>query len=176
MKITTRQLAMDAMLAAMCAVLGYLAIDTGTIKVTFESLPILLGAVLFGPIDGLLIGGVGTGIYQLLRYGVSVTTVLWMLPYMLCGFLVGLYAKKKEFSMTKAETVFIVVFNELLITVLNSGVLFADSKIYGYYFKGLIAGSLMLRLVICVVKAVVFGLVLPMLVNGVSKVITAKKA
>ena len=176
MKITTRQLAMDAMLAAMCAVLGYLAIDTGTVKITFESLPILLGAVLFGTVDGLLIGGIGTGIYQLLRYGVSATTVLWMIPYMLCGFLVGLYAKKKSFSLTRNETVFIVVVNELLITVLNSLVLLADSKIYGYYFPGLITGALALRLVICVVKAVVFGLVLPMLVNGVSKVIDAKRA
>jgi len=170
-KITTKQLATDAMLAAMCAVLGYLAIDTGSVKVTFESLPILLGALLFGPLDGLLIGGVGTGIYQLLRYGISATTVLWMIPYMLCGLLVGLYAKKMNFSLNKGQTVFIVVVCELLITVLNTGVLFVDSKIYAYYFPGLISGALGLRLVLCVVKAVVFALVLPTLVRGVEKVV-----
>ena len=47
----TKQLTLDAMLAAMCAVLGYVALDMGSIKITFESLPILLGAMLFGPVD-----------------------------------------------------------------------------------------------------------------------------
>ena len=55
-----KQLALDSMLAAMCAILGYLALDLGSLKFTFESLPVLLGALLFGPIDGMLIGGVGT--------------------------------------------------------------------------------------------------------------------
>ena len=54
----TKQLTLDAMLAAMCAVLGYVALDMGNIKITFESLPILLGAMLFGPVDGMLIGGI----------------------------------------------------------------------------------------------------------------------
>ena len=76
----TKKLAMDSMLAAMCAVLGYLSLDFGNLKITFESVPILLGALLLGPIDGMAIGGVGTLLYQLVRYGVSVTTPLWILP------------------------------------------------------------------------------------------------
>ena len=76
----TKKLAMDSMLAAMCAVLGYLSLDFGNLKITFESVPILLGALLLGPIDGMAIGGVGTLLYQLVRYGVSVTTLLWILP------------------------------------------------------------------------------------------------
>ena len=72
----TKKLAMDSMLAAMCAVLGYLSLDFGNLKITFESVPILLGALLLGPIDGMAIGGVGTLLYQLVRYGVSVTTPL----------------------------------------------------------------------------------------------------
>ena len=39
----TRQLTLDAMLCALCAVLGYVALDLGSVKLTFESLPILLG-------------------------------------------------------------------------------------------------------------------------------------
>ena len=50
----TKQLTLDAMLAAMCAVLGYVALDMGNIKITFESLPILLGASLVtGAVTGL---------------------------------------------------------------------------------------------------------------------------
>ena len=62
----TRQLTMDAVLAAMCAVLGAVSIDLGNLKLSFESLPVIIGALLFGPVDGLLIGGIGTFLYQFL--------------------------------------------------------------------------------------------------------------
>ena len=162
----TKQLTLDAMLAAMCAVLGYVALDMGSIKITFESLPILLGAMLFGPVDGMLIGGIGTLIYQLLRYGVAVMTPLWILPYVLCGLLVGWWAKRKDFSLSARERIVLVVLGELLVTVLNTGVLYLDSKLMGYWFPGFISGMLALRLAVCVVKAVVFALVLPSLMQA----------
>ena len=67
--VKTRKIALDSMLAAMCAALGYAALDFNNLKITFESLPILLGALLLGPVDGMAIGVVGTLIYQLIRYG-----------------------------------------------------------------------------------------------------------
>lgn len=167
----TKQLAIDAMLAAMCAVLGYVALDMNSIKITFESLPILLGAVLFGPVDGMLIGGIGTLIYQLLRYGVSATTLLWILPYVVCGLIVGSVSKIKKFSLSRVQTVVLVVVTELVITALNTGVIYVDSKLYGWYYPALIYGSLGIRLVVCVVKAVVFGSVLPWLVQTVRRVV-----
>ena len=84
-KMTTRQMAADSMLAAMCAVLGAVALDVGNLKITLESVPIIVGALLFGSLDGAAIGFVGTLVYQLLRYGVSVTTLLWILPYVVCA-------------------------------------------------------------------------------------------
>jgi len=166
----TKQLAIDAMLVAMCAVLGYVAVDLQVIKVTFESLPILIAALMFGPVDGMLVGGVGTLIYQLLRYGVSPTTVLWMAPYIICGLLVGYVAKKNDFRLSNKQVMILVVLNELLITVLNTGVIYLDSKIFGYYFPGIVTGSLIPRLIVCVVKAIVFGAVLPMLIKSVQRV------
>ena len=71
-----KQMATDSMLAAMCAVLGAVSIDLGNLKVTLESIPIIVGALLFGPLDGAMIGFVGTFVYQVLRYGFSVTTFL----------------------------------------------------------------------------------------------------
>lgn len=105
----TRKLALNAVLAAMCAALGALALDLNSIKITFESFPILLGALLFGPLDGLAVGFVGTLLYQLLRYGVSATTLLWILPYALAGLVTGFYAKRRGFSLTTGQTVGIVV-------------------------------------------------------------------
>ena len=162
----TKQLTLDAMLAAMCAVLGYVALDMGNIKITFESLPILLGAMLFGPLDGMLIGGVGTLLYQLLRYGVAMLTPLWILPYVLCGLLAGWWARRRDFSLGSGERVRLVVLAELLVTVLNTGVLYLDSRLMGYWFPGFITGALALRLTVCVVKALVFALVLPSLMQA----------
>ena len=171
----TKQLTLDAMLAAMCAVLGYIALDMGNIKITFESLPILLGALLIGPLDGMLIGGIGTLIYQLLRYGIAMLTPLWILPYVLCGLLVGWWAKKKDFSLGSTERITLVVLGELLVTVLNTGVLYLDSKLMGYWFPGFITGALALRLVICVGKAVVFALVLPGLMQAAGLVVHGRR-
>ena len=168
-----KQIAVDAMLAAMVAVLGYISIDTGAVKITFESLPILIGALLFGPGDGMLIGGIGTLIYQLLRYGVSATTLLWMLPYIICGLIVGFYAKKNDYLLSRRQILAAVIISELLITILNTFVIYADSKIYGYYYPALIWGSLALRFVICIAKAVAFGLILPELLKSIRKAISA---
>lgn len=165
----TRQLAIDAMLCAVCAVLGYVALDLGSIKITFESLPILLGAMLFGPVDGMLVGGIGTLIYQLVRYGVTATTPLWILPYVVCGLLVGAWARRRDFALSPRQTVVLVVLAELAVTALNTVALYVDSKLYGYWFPGFILGALGLRLVICVVKAVAFGLILPGVIETVRR-------
>ena len=159
----TRKLALNAVLAAMCAALGALALDLNSIKITFESFPILLGALLFGPLDGLAVGFVGTLLYQLLRYGVSATTLLWILPYALAGLVTGFYAKRRGFSLTTGQTVGIVVAAEVLVTALNTLIMYIDAKLYGYWFPGFISAMLLPRGAVCIVKAVVFGLVLPKL-------------
>ena len=162
----TRQLAFDAMLAAMVAVLGYVSLDFISVKITFESVPILVGALLFGPVDGAAVGLVGTLACQLLRYGVSATTALWILPYVLCGLLVGLCAKTRGFDLTQAQTVGVIVAAELMVTALNTGVIYIDSKLYGYYSPTLITGMLALRLVICVGKALAYAFALPPLLRA----------
>lgn len=167
----TRQLTLDAMLCALCAVLGYVALDLGNVKLTFESLPILLGGLLFGPVDGMLIGGVGTLIYQLLRYGVPATTLLWIVPYIVCGLIAGAWGRINHFRLERAQTVFLVVCAELAVTGLNTVPIYVDSKLYGYYYPGIILGVLALRLVISVGKGIAFGLILPELIGTIRRVL-----
>lgn len=166
-KFSTPRLVTDAMLCAMCAVLGYVSIDLTTIKITFETLPILLAAILFGPLDGFAVGAVGTLIYQLLRYGLSATTLLWMLPYMVLGFLLGLYSKYHRYYLNRIPMIISVTAGEILVTVLNTVAIYADSKIYGYYYPMIILGSLAIRLALSFVKGIVFGLVLTPLTSAV---------
>ena len=51
-----------------------------------------------------------------------------------------------------------------------------DSKIYGYYFPGIIQGALVLRLILCVVKAVAYAYLLPLLLRPLRKIIQKGKA
>ena len=165
--MNAKKLAIDAMLAAMCAALGYVAIDLLAVKVTFESLPVLVGALMFGPIHGMAIGAVGTFIYQILRYGFSYTTVLWMLPYVLCGLAAGLYAHFRHYELPRRGTLITVLLCELMITALNTGVIYVDSKIYGYYTPQLILGALAARIGIAVAKGILFGLIVPEIIKRV---------
>lgn len=164
-RFTTRQLAADAILSAICAVLGYLAFDFLNVKISFESVPVLIAALLFGPLDGAAVGLVGTLCYQLLRYGVSATTALWILPYVLCGLVVGWYAKRRGFELTQAQTLAIVICAEYMVTLLNTPVIYLDSRIYGYYRPGIVSGVLLLRLALCGAKAVIYAYALPPLLD-----------
>ena len=165
MRKNVKQLSTNAMLAAMCAVLGAVSLDLGNIKITLESIPVILGALLFGPADGAIIGFVGTFVYQVLRYGFSATTLLWMLPHVVCGFIVGLYAKKKGFNLSVVQTIVITVIVGLVLTTLNTGVMYIDSKIYGYYSAVYIFGSMLIRYISGIAKFVAIGVLMPPLVN-----------
>ena len=166
-----RQLVLDAMLAAMCAVLGFAALDFQNIKLTFEGFPIIVGALLFGPLDGFAIGAVGIFVYQVIRYGITATTVLWILPYALSGLLLGFIAKKQKFDISGKRMLVILIINELLITAMNTGAIFVDSKMYGYYHTAIITGMLAQRLVISLVKGAAFGLLMPAILKPVRKLI-----
>lgn len=174
--MNAKRMTVISMLAAMCAVLGAISIDLGNLKITLESIPVIIGAALFGPIDGALVGLVGTFVYQIIRYGFSVTTLLWMLPYCICGLIVGYYAKKKGFSLSVKQMIFIVVVAELVITTLNTGVLYIDSKIYGYYSAVYIFGTLVPRYLICIGKAVAEGALIPLLMRPIKENILKKEA
>lgn len=157
----TKRMATDSILAAICTVLALLAIDTGTMKITFESLPVLLGAILFGPFDGAIIGALGTFLYQILKFGITATTVLWILPYVACGLIVGYYSKMHKFSLSKNQLLFIILIAELTITGFNTLALYVDSKIYGYYTPTIISAMIFWRLGIAIAKSFAFTFVLP---------------
>ena len=167
-RFTTRQLTLDAMLAAMCMVLASFAVQLGgNFKLTFESLPIHIGALMFGPIDGIMIGGIGTFLYQLLfsGYGITATTLLWILPYVVCGAMVGAYSKRRSFDISRREMIFLMLSSELVITLLNTLALFVDSKLYGYYSPIFVFGTLGARLLLVLGKGIVYGTIMPELIK-----------
>ena len=59
---------------------------------------------------------------------------------------------------------------EILICLLNTGAIYADSKIYGYYYPTIITGMIVIRMVTAVGKGVVLGLISPPILKTMSRV------
>ena len=167
----TQQLVMDALLAAMCVVLGFLSIRIDNImKVSLEDFPVIFAAMMFGPIDGMAVAAVGIFLYQLLSYGITATTALWILPFVVVGGLAGWYAKKSNYRNTPKQIFVTFIVSEILICLLNTGAIYADSKIFGYYYPTIITSMILIRLVTALGKGVVLGFISPPILKAMSKI------
>ena len=72
-------------------------------NISVASLPLIISAMLFGPLGGLLVGLLGSFLEQLLTYGLMATTVLWLVPNTVRGLLLGLYMKKKGYHLSRVQ-------------------------------------------------------------------------
>lgn len=165
-----KRLVTNAMLIAMYVVLSLVAtINAGNMKFTLDSFPIIIGAAIFGPIDGMTIGLMGSFINQLISYGFTATTILWIIPVGVRGLLIGIYAKHHKFDMTFKQTQFITISSALIVTALNTLIMYIDSKIYGYYSYAYVFGGILPRIVAGIIIAFVFGSILPPVLKQVKK-------
>lgn len=169
MKSSTHRIAIDAMLAAMYVCLSYISLSIGnSMKITVDALPILVAALLLGPLDGLAVGLTGSFLNQLLTYGISATTILWILPAGIRGLIVGLYAKSRGFALSRKQLIFITVASALLVTALNTFVMFLDSVIIGYPFAATLP-TVLLRILSGVLIATAYTFILPPLLKTLIK-------
>ena len=170
-KLNIRMMAIDAVLVAMYVVLNSIAFRVANFKFTLDAFPIIVGAVMFGPFHGCLIGFLGSGIYQLFfsGYGITPTTLLWMLPVIVRGLIIGAYSKSKCYSPSVVGLMIFTVIAGILTTALNTLALYVDSIIYHYYSYTLVFGLLIPKFIISVVLAVVFALITPSLVKKIRK-------
>ena len=171
----TKRLALDAMLAAMFVVLSLFSINLPGMKLTLDSLPILVAAALLGPVDGLAVGLVGSFLNQMITYGFSATTLLWILPAGIRGLLVGLCAKRRGFAMTLPQTVFITVVSALVVTALNTLIMYVDSRVYSYPFAATLP-TVVLRVAAGIITAVVFSLVLPTILAALRRILGVQES
>ena len=172
-----KRLVINAMLIAMYVVLSLVAtINLWNMKFTLDSLPIIVGAALFGPVDGMLIGLLGSFTNQMLTYGFGPTTVLWVIPAAVRGLLVGLFAKHCNFNMSHKQTQFITISSALVVTALNTFMMYIDSKIYGYYSFAYVFGGILPRVIAGVIIAFVFASIVPQIVKQLKRIVISPVA
>ena len=158
------------MLIAMYFLLGnYVALNLGPIRLTLDALPIIIGACLFGPIDGLLIGLFGNFLFQLIGpYGISATTPLWMLPDGLWGLLTGLLLKDAA-GTSNFRRITVLCLIALAVTTLTTGVMYVDCLVYKYSFA-IYTPFILWRYIAGIIISVLIALVLPPLLKGLAHI------
>ena len=160
--MSTRKMVTIAMLTAVYVVLNFAGtVRLGWINISVASLPVIVGAMLYGPLVGLL----GAFMGQLLTYGVTATTILWILPQAARGLLVGIYAKHCGYSFSRGQLTAALIGTALVVTALNTGAMYIDSVIYNYYSYAYVFGGLVVRIISGAATAVLMVFVAPPVVN-----------
>lgn len=163
-KMTTGRYAMMAMMIAIYIILSMLVIQVGGLKITLEHFPVILCAVLYGPCEAMLVGGIGEFINQMTSFGFTPTTLLWILPIVFRGFFMGTCCRmfKERMKLTallekKPPVMFAVIciFSGLCSSLLNTFALYVDSNMFGYYSFALVFGALTVRLILSTITSVV---------------------
>lgn len=175
-KVNVKQLCFMGVMVALYVVFDYLATLLGSVfgnslKISLSGLPVILTAVLFGPLAGTAVGLVGSFIGQMMTYGFTATTLLWILPAGIRGLSMGLlflaFRRSTRLIHLSAE----VVISSLLVTAANTLVIYLDSKIYHYYSAAVVFGALGVRIITGVATAIVFALLLPPILKAVRRFI-----
>ena len=170
-QFTVRRIALDAVLIALYVILGFWKIPIGNLlRVNLASFAVVVCAVVFSPLDGLIVGFMGEFLSQVLGpYGLTPTTLLWAAPEAVRGLLLGsimLLFRRRGMNATqilrsKGIIFFTIacVLTGIIASCVNTLALYVDSKMYGYYNFYMVFGVLTVRLGMAAVMSGLFGYV-----------------
>ena len=168
----TRSLVLAAMLIALYVALSTLSIRTGNIRITLDSLPIVVAGALLGPLYGLAVGLIGNFFEQLIFFGLMPTTVLWIVADGVRGLIIGWYARKKGYHLDWENLTYISVLAALAVTFINTVMLHLDNLIlHGVSPVAIVTASLIWRMLLGVGTTLVITAVLPRLLGPVEKLL-----
>ena len=164
-----------AILSALYFVLDLISIKAGPFKLSVSGLPIIIVAILYGQVDAMIVGFTGAFLGQLLSYGFTPTTLLWCMPAVVRGLFVGLFTKKLNIKERPISLIVIIVISSLLVTTINTVVMYIDSKIYHYYSYAYIFGALFTRYITGIITAIIYSVLTPVIYDPVSKILNVRK-
>ena len=171
-----RRMCVDGMLVGLFVVLTLVNIKIGPmVRISFGSLPVVFASLLFGPLDGFVVACLGEFVGQIVNYGFSLTTVLWVLVPGVRALIIGLVSwlfKRKGKALEKHLVWYFMtlIFASLVVTAANTGVSFLDAYLYDYPFTfvWLTNG---IRALISLATAVVIGLICIPLVKSIGSLV-----
>ncbi len=173
-KLITR-ICICAILSALYFIFDLISIKAGPFKISVSGLPVILVAILYGPIDAMIVGFTGAFLGQMVSFGFTPTTILWCLPALVRGVFVGLFTKKLNIKERPITLIIIIIISSLLVTTINTVVMYIDSVIYNYYSYAYIFGALFTRYITGIITAIIYSVLTPAIYEPVSKILNVKK-
>lgn len=159
----------NAVMAALFTVLSLLSVKIGNnFKITFSALPIVIAAICYGPLSGMAVGLLGAFIEQVMTFGISATTVLWILPAGIRGITVGLLFIFLGRSLSQKCLLPTIIISSVIVTLLNTVITYIDSVIYSYPFSFALA-TMGIKLLLSIVTAVLISIISVPIIISVSK-------
>ena len=162
----TLRLCRVGVLAALYVPLAlFVGVSIGNVRLSFGSLPVVTAALLCGPVEGFLVAMIGEFFKQLLRYGVTATTGLYLIPPALRGLIVGaaalwLWRKRGEtLEQRRILCCIVCILAAIVTTTGNTLVNWLDSVLYGYFSYAYVFGDALLRFGVGMLNAVVVATV-----------------
>lgn len=167
--MATKRLTVNAILIAIYVALRFFNIPFGdAFRFTLAPFPVILCALLFGPVDGLLVGLLGEFLSQVLGpYGLTPTTLFWCLGETLRGGTLGLcsmvFLRKwllcaPRPSKKQIMTLLICcVLTGVLASLGQTFALYVDSTMMGYYSYAMVFGVMIWRILVYVLLSGCFG-------------------
>ena len=176
----TLRICFVALCAAMYVPMSmYLAVNIGTVRISFASLPTVIMALLFGPWEAVFTALIGEFLKQLLTYGITYTTVFYLIPPALRGLTIGLFTLfiKKQGGLPELHRLplyGVCAAAATLTTIGNTLVNWLDSILFNYYSPVLIFGGMAYRFITGIVTAIIVVTVAIPIVKVLRKQIMTK--
>lgn len=170
-----KMLCLAGIMAAIYVALDFLAVSVsapfaGNLKISLSGLPVIIVAIFGGPFWGAVTGFIGAFIGQMLTYGLSATTILWILPAVVRGLSMGFLFRAFKKSIKPGVLTLETCISALLVTIFNTGAMLVEQKLYGYYSSYLaIFLAIPARVLAGIITSVVFSLMLPTIVDSLRK-------
>lgn len=135
--------------------------STNDIKLPLGALPFLVAAFLCGPLEGFICGLVGTFLSQILSYGITVTTPVWILPYAMEALTAGLMFKAFHRRLDPKSVGIIVFVSGFIRIVLNFAASYLDGVVvFKYMTSEALIAVIPFRLLIWAGFSVIFTAIL----------------
>lgn len=167
--MTTKRLAFNAVFIAIYVALRYYNIPMGnSFRFTLAPFAVILCSLLYGPVDGLIVGLLGEFLSQILGpYGLTPTTLLWCLGETARGLTLGLctmlFLRKWLLGgqrLNGKQTAILLLcctMTGVLAALGQTLALYVDSNMFGYYRYEIVFGVLIWRILVYVLLSAVFG-------------------
>lgn len=169
---TTKQICFNAVMVAVFMALELISLRLPfDLKITLNGIPIILSALYFGPLVGGTVGLLGSFLSQMLTYGFSATTFLWVLPAVIRGVSIGV----SNICFKKSRKVWIItieiIISSILVTAFNTLALIIDATIYGYNTPAVILAETSGRLILSVITAIIYSIIIPLTFKPLDKIL-----